>query len=37
MPSMAALVSTRVVSWNEAAASHESVFNDALVTPRSTG
>src|SRR5919202_560732 len=31
-PSIAASVSTRVVSWNEAADSHESVASDALVT-----
>lgn len=34
---MAASVSTRVVSWNDAALSHESVANDALVIPISTG
>ena len=35
--SMAASVSTRVVSWNEAADSHESVASDALVMPISSG
>ena len=35
--SMAASVSTRVVSWNEAAESHESVASDALVMPMSSG
>ena len=35
--SMAASVSTRVVSWNEAADSHESVASDALVMPMSSG
>ena len=33
---MAASVSTRVVSWKEAAARKEDVFRDALVTPSST-
>ena len=36
-PSMAASVSTRVVSWNDAADSHESVASDALVMPISSG
>ena len=35
-PLMAASVSTRVVSWKEAAARKDDVFRDALVTPRST-
>ena len=35
--SMAASVSTRVVSWKEAAESHESVASDALVMPMSSG
>ena len=35
--SMAASVSTRVVSWNDAADSHESVASDALVMPMSSG
>ena len=35
--SMAASVSTRVVSWKEAADSHESVASDALVMPISSG
>ena len=34
---MAASVSTRVVSWNDAADSHESVASDALVIPMSSG
>ena len=34
---MAASVSTRVVSWNDAADSHESVASDALVMPISSG
>ena len=33
LPSMAAWVSTRVVSWNDAADSHDSVARDALVIP----
>src|SRR5581483_127586 len=37
LPSMAASVSTRVVSWNDAADSHESVASDALVMPISSG
>ena len=37
LPSMAASVSTRVVSWNDAADSHESVASDALVMPMSSG
>ena len=37
LPSMAASVSTRVVSWKEAADSHESVASDALVMPISSG
>jgi hypothetical protein len=36
-PSMAASVSTRVVSWNDAADSQESVASDALVIPMSSG
>jgi hypothetical protein len=35
--SSAASVSTRVVSWKEAADSHESVASDALVIPISIG
>jgi hypothetical protein len=35
-PLMAASVSTRVVSWKDAAARKLEVFSDALVTPRST-
>ena len=35
-PLMAASVSTRVVSWKEAAARNDDVLRDALVTPRST-
>ena len=35
--SIAASVSTRVVSWNDAADSHESVASDALVMPISSG
>ncbi len=34
---MAASVSTRVVSWNEAADNHESVARDAFVIPISSG
>ena len=34
---MAASVSTRVVSWNDAADSHYSVASDALVMPISSG
>ena len=34
---IAASVSTRVVSWKEAADSHDSVASDALVIPISTG
>ena len=34
---MAASVSTRVVSWNDAADSHESVASDAFVMPISSG
>ena len=37
LPSMAASVSTRVVSWNDAADSHDSVASDALVIPISSG
>ena len=37
LPEMAASVSTLVVSWKDAAARNDSVFNDALVTPSSTG
>src|SRR5215216_6131908 len=36
LPSMAASVSTLVVSWKEAADSHDSVASDALVIPIST-
>ena len=36
-PSIAASVSTRVVSWKEAADSHESVASDAFVIPMSSG
>ena len=36
-PSMAASVSTRVVSWKEAAESQLSVASDALVMPISSG
>ena len=36
-PSMAASVSTRVVSWNEAADSHDSVASEALVMPMISG
>src|SRR5438093_10063956 len=34
---MAASVSTRVVSWNEAAEMNDSVDSDALVIPSSSG
>ena len=34
---MAASVSTRVVSWKDAADSHESVASDALVMPMISG
>ena len=37
LPSMAASVSTRVVSWNDAADSHDSVASDALVMPMISG
>ena len=37
LPSMAASVSTRVVSWNEAADSQLSVASEALVIPISSG
>ena len=37
LPSMAASVSTRVVSWKEAAESQLSVASDALVIPISSG
>ena len=37
LPLIAASVSTRVVSWKEAAARKLSVFSEALVTPSSTG
>ena len=37
LPSIAASVSTRVVSWKEAADSHDSVASDALVIPISSG
>jgi hypothetical protein len=36
-PSIAASVSTRVVSWNDAADSHDSVASEAFVMPMSTG
>ena len=36
-PSIAASVSTRVVSWNDAADSHDSVASDALVMPMISG
>ena len=37
MPRTAASVSTRVVSWNEAAEMNDSVASDAFVMPSSTG
>ena len=37
LPSMAASVRTRVVSWKEAADSHDSVASDAFVIPISSG
>ena len=37
LPSIAASVSTRVVSWKEAAARNESVLSEARVTPCSIG
>ena len=37
LPSMAASVRTLVVSWKEAADSHESVASEALVIPMSSG
>ena len=37
LPEMEALVSTRVVSWKEAADSHESMFRDTRVMPRRIG
>src|SRR6266540_3093724 len=37
LPSIAASVSTRVVSWKEAADSQDSVASDALVMPSSSG
>ena len=37
LPSTAACVSTRVVSWNEAAEMNERVCSEALVMPSSTG
>ena len=37
LPATAASVSTRVVSWNEAADMNEGVCNDALVIPNRTG
>ena len=37
MPEIEASVSTRVVSWNDAAEMNDSVDNDALVIPSSTG
>jgi hypothetical protein len=37
MPDMGASVRTLVVSWNDAAARNGPVFNEALVTPSSTG
>ena len=36
LPFMAASVSTRVVSWKEAALSQESVASEALVIPMSS-
>ena len=36
LPMIAASVSTRVVSWNDAAEMNESVDSDALVMPSST-
>ena len=36
-PRTDASVSTRVVSWNEAADINDSVTNDALVIPSNTG
>src|SRR3982074_2346942 len=36
LPEMAASVRTRVVSWKEAADSHEVVFSAALIRPSST-
>ena len=36
LPLIAASVSTRVVSWKEAAESHDSVASDALVIPISS-
>ncbi len=37
LASIAASVSTRVVSWKEAADSHDSVASEALVIPMSSG
>ena len=37
LPLTAASVSTRVVSWNEAAEMNERVCSDAFVIPSSTG
>ena len=37
MPEIDASVSTRVVSWNDAAEMNESVESDAFVIPRSSG
>ena len=37
VPRTAASVSTRVVSWKEAAEMNDSVASDALVMPSSTG
>ena len=37
LPSIAASVSTRVVSWKDAADSHDSVASDAFVMPMSSG
>ncbi len=37
LPLTAASVSTRVVSWNDAAEMNERVCSDALVMPSSTG
>ena len=37
MPSMAASVSTFVVSWNDAADRNESVAKEAFVIPSSSG
>jgi hypothetical protein len=36
LPEVAAAISTRVVSWNEAADKNESVESEALVIPSSS-